>query len=79
MNRRGFLKGMAGILASGVAPYVCTTAGVLMPVKAIALPWRTVPFFGPSGGYWVGQGNPALYIPAAPAIDVIEYKYWVRL
>lgn len=35
MNRRGFLK---AILASGVAPYVCTTAGVLMPVKPLWTP-----------------------------------------
>lgn len=32
MNRRGFLK---GILAAGVAPYVVTTAGALMPAKKI--------------------------------------------
>lgn len=32
MNRRGFLK---AILAAGVAPYVVTTAGVLMPVEKI--------------------------------------------
>ena len=32
MNRRGFLQ---GILSAGVAPYVCTAAGVLMPVKKI--------------------------------------------
>lgn len=37
MNRRGFLK---SILASGVAPYVVTTAGVLMPVRALAVPWE---------------------------------------
>jgi hypothetical protein len=30
VNRRGFLK---SILAAGVAPYVVTTAGVLMPVR----------------------------------------------
>lgn len=35
MNRRGFLQ---AILAAGVAPYVVTAAGVLMPGKAIALP-----------------------------------------
>lgn len=35
MNRRGFLK---SILAAGVAPYVVTTAGVLMPVRAITAP-----------------------------------------
>ena len=35
MNRRGFLK---AILASGVAPYVVTSAGVLMPLRALAVP-----------------------------------------
>ncbi len=35
MNRRGFLR---GVLAAGVAPYVVTAAGVLMPVKRLALP-----------------------------------------
>jgi hypothetical protein len=35
MNRRGFLK---GILAAGVAPYVVTAAGVLMPVRTLARP-----------------------------------------
>ena len=35
MNRRGFL---GSCLAAGVAPYVCTAAGVLMPVrKALSL------------------------------------------
>ena len=38
MNRRGFL---AGILASGVAPWVVTKAGVLMPVKKIVTPTFT--------------------------------------
>lgn len=42
MNRRGFLKGMAGILAASTAPWVVTKAGVLMPVKQIQLP--THPF-----------------------------------
>lgn len=32
MDRRGFLR---GILAAGVAPYVSTVAGVLMPVRKI--------------------------------------------
>lgn len=35
MNRRGFLQSM---LALGVAPYVITNAGVLMPVRKIATP-----------------------------------------
>ena len=37
MNRRGFLR---SILAAGVAPYVVTTAGVLMPVHALYVPSR---------------------------------------
>lgn len=32
MNRRSFMK---SILAAGVAPYVCTSAGVLMPVRSL--------------------------------------------
>jgi hypothetical protein len=32
MNRRGFLK---SILAAGVAPFIVTTAGVLMPARNI--------------------------------------------
>ena len=35
MNRRSFLK---SILATGVAPYVVTTAGLLMPVKQLWTP-----------------------------------------
>lgn len=44
MNRRGFLK---SILAAGVAPYVVTTAGVLMPVRAIAAPELVIFPHGP--------------------------------
>lgn len=35
MNRRSFLK---AILAAGVAPYVVTSAGVLMPVRELWTP-----------------------------------------
>ena len=42
MNRRGFLQ---GILAAGVAPFVVTTAGVLMPVTAPRI-YRTGLAFG---------------------------------
>jgi hypothetical protein len=35
VNRRGFLR---SILAAGVAPFVCTTAGVLMPVRDLWKP-----------------------------------------
>lgn len=39
MNRRGFI---AGILAAGAAPWVCTKAGVLMPVRQIVVPDQTM-------------------------------------
>jgi len=42
MNRRGFLQ---AILAAGVAPFVVTTAGVLMPVTAPRI-YRTGLAFG---------------------------------
>lgn len=38
MNRRSFMK---GILAACAAPYVVTSAGVLMPVRALAVPATT--------------------------------------
>lgn len=38
MQRRGFLKGMAGILAVGIAPSIITTPGLLMPVRQIVVP-----------------------------------------
>lgn len=39
MNRRDFLCGMSAVLATKTAPFVCTAAGVLMPVrKIITLP-----------------------------------------
>lgn len=37
MNRRNFLTGLAGILASGVAPAVLP-AGSIMRVKSVLLP-----------------------------------------
>lgn len=37
MNRRGFLRGMAGILAAGVAPAVIPS-GILMPVRTLWKP-----------------------------------------
>lgn len=36
MNRRSFIQ---GILSAGVAPYVVTTAGVLMPVRKLWTPF----------------------------------------
>ena len=49
MDRRGFLK---AILAAGVAPYVITTAGVLMPVKKLAIVEN--PLFKGELGTWTG-------------------------
>ena len=43
MNRRGFL---AGVLAAGIAPYVVTTAGVLMPVRDLWKPSLNITFNG---------------------------------
>lgn len=56
-TRRGFLQ---AILAAGVAPYVSTTAGVLMPVKRIATQ-------APGAGAYVG---------AYEGIDRATYFYW---
>ena len=43
MDRRGFMK---SILATGVAPYVITTSGLLMPVKKILTPEFGITDFG---------------------------------
>jgi hypothetical protein len=45
MNRRGFLTGMAGILAAGYSASVLPS-GVIMPVKALLVPKYEV---NPSG------------------------------
>lgn len=51
MNRRSFMKGM---LAACAAPYVVTSAGVLMPVRALAAPAATLTVLG-HGGFFEGQ------------------------
>lgn len=38
LTRRGFLKGMAGILAAGAAPAIITRPGLLMPVRKLWTP-----------------------------------------
>lgn len=53
MNRRGFLAGMAGILATGVAPAVIPS-GILMPVRQL---WTPTPISGASVVAWL-EGNP---------------------
>ena len=64
MNRRGFL---ASILASATAPYVCTAAGVLMPVKKILAPTL-----------WVGSWESFRFIesPLPPGAIVFKNRLW---
>ena len=38
ITRRGFLTGLASVLATGVAPAIITKPGILMPVKKIVTP-----------------------------------------
>lgn len=64
MNRRGFMK---SILAAGVAPYVVTTAGVLMPVRRlwkpptlVAFGENTVEYFIQDEGWYYISGIRAL-------------------
>jgi len=49
MNRRSFMQ---SILAAGVAPYVCTTAGVLMPGRGIFVP-RAYIVYTENGIDWI--------------------------
>ena len=42
VSRRGFLKGMAGILAAGVAP-AAIGSGILMPVRSLWTPASYAP------------------------------------
>jgi len=51
LSRRGFLRGMAGILAAGFAPAVIGS-GVLMPVRKIIT--STNPLFGGDRGFYDG-------------------------
>lgn len=37
MDRRGFLRGMAGVLAAGLAPAVLSS-GVIMPIRQLIVP-----------------------------------------
>ena len=47
MNRRGFMQ---SILAASVAPWICTTSGILMPVrKVIAAPQQLLFPYGVAG------------------------------
>ena len=40
MNRRGFLRGMAGILAAGAAPAILPS-GIIMPIRTLISPTLT--------------------------------------
>jgi hypothetical protein len=73
MNRRRFLQGMAGILASGSAPWVCTTAGVLMPVRGqIARPdeWLSV---NDVRGLWLCPVDPPIRATAFWLATAVVY------
>lgn len=65
MNRRGFLQ---AILASATAPYVVTTAGVLMPVKRVITEVDDLPFSTPYTGSnlyrWVRSDRVDSYLAA---------------
>lgn len=55
MNRRGF---MGAILAAGAAPWIAK-AGVLMPVRTLAVPGLIVPDVTPTYHRWInakGEG-----------------------
>lgn len=60
MKRRSFLK---GILAAGVAPYVVTTAGVLMPVKTLWTPSNTIELLNTGEGFVILWGGKSMEAP----------------
>ena len=55
-GRRGFLRGMAGILAAAAAPAIITTPGLLMPVKALPLEFA----WAMDEGMWTQSGSGVL-------------------
>lgn len=56
MDRRGFLTGMAGILAAGAAPAIITTPGLLMPIRKIIVPSQVMAL----GAWSVEYDGPSL-------------------
>lgn len=88
VDRRGFLK---AILASGVAPYVVTTAGVLMPVRAIAteLPrievgfprWvrATIDDNGDSKVKWYTSHDGEVWSPAHDGVLIRHLDYTITI
>ncbi len=75
MNRRGFLR---GILASGVAPFVVTAAGVLMPVRQrILTPTVTLPQLAEGQTLHIlneTEGPLTVY----PAEQVVAMRRWIE-
>lgn len=68
MNRRGFLRGIAGILAAGVAPAVIGS-NILMPVRKILLPdsVQSVAYF--NGRIWLHNSGGAIMTVTAMEYD----------
>lgn len=75
MNRRGFIQ---AILAAGVAPYVVTTSGILMPIRKLVVPTveafmssaaageiRTIVNYGESTMMF-HEGEAGVWIPKVP-------------
>lgn len=48
--RRRFLRGLAGILAAGMAPAIITTPGLLMPVKPLPAEFQSLTWTYTEGG-----------------------------
>ena len=75
MDRRGFLK---SILATGVAPYVVTTAGVLMPVRTHSwveaeIPQSTLDAYYKTsfdGGATWGDETRVTWVAVKPVLDI---------
>ena len=73
MNRRGFLQ---ACLASATAPYVVTTAGVLMPVRNIIVADPVVVFPGEEGLFvycWVPTSKVFSFLRAGWEYERISY------
>lgn len=75
MNRRGFMQ---AILAAGVAPYVSTVSGVLMPVKKILAPVSGMALMMEFGRWENFRFIKSAKIRSLPknAGDFITYRRW---
>lgn len=76
MNRRGFMQ---AILAAGVAPYVSSMAGVLMPGKGIVVPKTGGAWFFPDDYDWKDFGMPPQHPNCLCDIDELLTKVWKEL